>query len=454
MGWAQAIAALVPRSFWNTRTHTFAYNALGDRLRQTVDGVPTPYTVDPSASLRAGLAAGLTQVLSAGGTAYLYGNGRIGEEQPGGRAYHLPDALGSLRQLADSSANVTLARTYEPFGDPLSTVGTGTSIYGFTGEQRDGTGLVYLRARYYGSYLNQWIQPDPLVADPYNPADWHRYSYVRNNPVNFVDPSGEYGSDVHYDLTRTLVTQSRWYGALPLSRQRRTDLADLIAAGNLRVDNPWTSLSPILACQECHFLGLAPTRRHVGDAIAAGNPFLFGATLHQVQDWYAHFNEGYRVGYGHGPDSLRAGRPPFLAREYGGRAQYLLDDFYLGGHREGGTSRGWRRSPYPQHPILEVIGDVVGRNPGVNLSGVSTNELIDLYLRRDAADPNWGRRVEERTHFGLDTDWYMSSSSRERAMSSATIRYVDQFLFSILVDPCRLEWEIPDDGTIRSLLTQ
>jgi hypothetical protein len=40
------------------------------------------------------------------------------------------------------------------------------------------------------AYLNQWIQPDPIVSDPYTPADWNRYTYVRNNPINFVDPSG------------------------------------------------------------------------------------------------------------------------------------------------------------------------------------------------------------------------------------------------------------------------
>jgi hypothetical protein len=50
--------------------------------------------------------------------------------------------------------------------------------------------LVYLRARYYASYLNQWIQPDPIVPDPFTPADLNRYAYVRNNPVNFTDPAG------------------------------------------------------------------------------------------------------------------------------------------------------------------------------------------------------------------------------------------------------------------------
>ena len=96
-------------------SYSFAYNGLGDRLRQTINGSPTSYTID--------LAAGLTQVLTDSTNAYLYGVGRIGEEQPGGWQYHLGDALGSVRQLTNSGAAVMLARSYEPFGSGLMSTG-------------------------------------------------------------------------------------------------------------------------------------------------------------------------------------------------------------------------------------------------------------------------------------------------------------------------------------------
>jgi RHS repeat-associated protein len=161
--------------------YSFAYNGLGDRVSQTVNGVPTNYVLD--------LNAGLTQVLSDGANAYLYGNGRIGEQQPSGFAYHLADALGSVRQVADATGSVTLAKGYEPYGSVRSSAGSGASAYGFTGEQQSG-GLVFLRARYYVPYLNQFIQPDPIVPDPTTPQAWNRYVYVNNNPINWTDPSG------------------------------------------------------------------------------------------------------------------------------------------------------------------------------------------------------------------------------------------------------------------------
>jgi RHS repeat-associated protein len=39
-------------------------------------------------------------------------------------------------------------------------------------------------------YINRWIQPDPIVPDLYNPQDLNRFSYTRDNPVRYTDPSG------------------------------------------------------------------------------------------------------------------------------------------------------------------------------------------------------------------------------------------------------------------------
>jgi len=59
--------------------YEFRYNGLGDRVVQITPGSEINYTLD--------LNTGLTQVLADGTTSYLYGAGRIGEEQPGGWQY-------------------------------------------------------------------------------------------------------------------------------------------------------------------------------------------------------------------------------------------------------------------------------------------------------------------------------------------------------------------------------
>ena len=105
---------------------------------QAVTGIPSNYTLDLNSSL--------TQVLADGTNTYLYGLERIGEQQPGGWQYHLGDALGSVRQLADNAGNVVLAKSYQPYGEVLSSSGTGASSYGFTGETSDTTGLTSAQA--------------------------------------------------------------------------------------------------------------------------------------------------------------------------------------------------------------------------------------------------------------------------------------------------------------------
>ncbi|HZS71437.1 MAG TPA: RHS repeat-associated core domain-containing protein, partial [Candidatus Acidoferrum sp.] len=42
-------------------------------------------------------------------------------------------------------------------------------------------------------YVGRWTTPDPAslsVASPAFPQSWNRYSYVLNNPMNLLDPSG------------------------------------------------------------------------------------------------------------------------------------------------------------------------------------------------------------------------------------------------------------------------
>ncbi len=164
-----------------TNTYAFAYNGLGDRLRQTINGAPTNYALD--------LNAGLTQVLSDGSATYLYGNGRIAQQQTS-MQYFGADGLGSVRQMYNSSGQIIANHRYDPFGNTLSQSGVGTSNYGFTGEWTDATGLEYLRARYYAPVQGRFVTLDAWPGDNRLPMSYNAWLYVYANPVNLTDPSG------------------------------------------------------------------------------------------------------------------------------------------------------------------------------------------------------------------------------------------------------------------------
>lgn len=85
-----------------------------------------------------------------------------------------------------------------PFGN--SAPGTESTRIRFTGHERDNLGTVsavddmdYMHARFYSPQFGRFFQVDPSGAsfNPKNPQSWNRYTYVRNNPLNYVDPDGE-----------------------------------------------------------------------------------------------------------------------------------------------------------------------------------------------------------------------------------------------------------------------
>ena len=50
--------------------------------------------------------------------------------------------------------------------------------------------MYYYNARWYDPALSHFIMADTIVPYPLTPASWDRYSYVRNNPIRYNDPSG------------------------------------------------------------------------------------------------------------------------------------------------------------------------------------------------------------------------------------------------------------------------
>ncbi len=122
------------------------------------------------------------------------------EVLPGGGngavTYFHPDHLGStsvVTEVDNGQFQVEQELAYYPFGATrVNTTSNNVDVaYKYTGQELDSsTDLYFYQARYYDANLGRFIQPDPIVSDPNDPQAFNRYSYVVNNPVLYIDPTG------------------------------------------------------------------------------------------------------------------------------------------------------------------------------------------------------------------------------------------------------------------------
>ena len=107
----------------------------------------------------------------------------------------------------DYLGNTVATNYYYPYGaNRGGTAFSGLTTKRFTGQYHEsslpgGEGLSYYNARWYDAKLGRFLSADTLVPRPHNPQAFNRYSYVLNNPLRYVDPTGHWSEE---QLTATL----------------------------------------------------------------------------------------------------------------------------------------------------------------------------------------------------------------------------------------------------------
>lgn len=107
--------------------------------------------------------------------------------------YRHHDHLGSPVAETDSSGTVLWREWFMPYGEKDGASGWGTKDQpSFTGHmQDDGSGLVYMQARYYDPVVGRFLSPDPVGITEGGLQQFNRYAYGLNDPINHTDPDGE-----------------------------------------------------------------------------------------------------------------------------------------------------------------------------------------------------------------------------------------------------------------------
>ena len=166
---------------------TYSYDGEGRRVKRVVEGVTTTYLYNAGGQLVAEYATSGTPL-------------------PGIR-YLTPDHLGSTRVVTQavvsgSDGGVVSRHDYLPFGEEIGSLGGRTAALKysasgtaqkFTGKERDTeSGLDYFGARYFSGAGGRFTSADAPLVDQFaaDPGSWNLYTYTRNNPLRFIDPTG------------------------------------------------------------------------------------------------------------------------------------------------------------------------------------------------------------------------------------------------------------------------
>ncbi len=110
--------------------------------------------------------------------------------------------MGSILAITDSSGKVVEQRHFGAWGEVDKFISDKSEIAfnhdttllnrGYTGHEHFmDVGLIHMNGRMYDAKLGRFISPDNFVQEPFNTQNFNRFGYVLNNPLKYVDPSGE-----------------------------------------------------------------------------------------------------------------------------------------------------------------------------------------------------------------------------------------------------------------------
>lgn len=180
----------------NNLQYQFQYDALGNRIQQTINGSNTRYINNTG--------VGLSNVLMEQGSdelikAYnIFGSGLLARIDSSGKIYYyITDIKHNVVALVNDSAIVTDRYIYDDFGKVWKHTGSTQQPYTWLGEmgvQSVNDSLYYVRARYYNTTTGRFINRDPYQYDLTKPQTVNRYVYSLNNAINMFDWTGLYGN--------------------------------------------------------------------------------------------------------------------------------------------------------------------------------------------------------------------------------------------------------------------
>jgi len=172
------------------RMITYEHDPLGRRIAKRVDGITVKKYLWQGRNRLLAVYDGADNLVQR----FVYADGRmpVAMAQEGMTYYLAYDPVGSLRMVTDASGNTVKRIDYDSFGNILVDTNPSMTLpFGFAGGLHDrDIGLVRFGYRDYDPDIGRWTAKDPIG---FAGGDTDLYGYVFSDPINLVDPTGEFG---------------------------------------------------------------------------------------------------------------------------------------------------------------------------------------------------------------------------------------------------------------------
>jgi len=123
----------------------------------------------------------------------IYMNGvRVAAVIPNGSTqYYHTDQVDSVKVVTNDDGMPVTTMEYLPYGESWFQEGNSTNHPKYNSQEYDPeTKFYYYNARYYDPEIGRFVTADSVIDGHNDTQGWNGFSYVKGNPIKFVDPDG------------------------------------------------------------------------------------------------------------------------------------------------------------------------------------------------------------------------------------------------------------------------